>query len=205
MRWLTPAEAAALVAHANPRVRPILLFMLGTGTRPAETLSLQRHDLHLRSAQAFITRDVGRQSKSGAPRMVALPPPTLAALMAADLPDAGAVFRTPKGNPYVIRAHGGGQIKSAFDTAKDGATRAGVPLGPDVLPYTLRHTWATWFHAATGDFAALMDQGGWAKPDMAMRYRKIAPASLAEDLVRHGWIFERHADAWASKQRGEGD
>jgi integrase len=202
VRWLTVAEAAALVAAAVPRVRPLLLFMLGTGARPGEALALQRKDLHLSTGQAFFAHDQGRQSKGGAPRMVVLPPPTLAALRAADLPDMGAVFRTPKGRPYVIRAHGGGQIQSAFGTARDLAG-----LGGDVVPYTLRHTWATWHSAALGDFGALMDQGGWSKPDMAQRYRKIAPASLPGDLERAGWIFARHADAapaWCAPARSAG-
>jgi integrase len=196
VRWLTVAEAAALVAAAVPRIRPLLLFMLGTGARPGEALALQRRDLHLATAQAFLARDTGRQSKGGAPRMVALPPPALDALRAAALTDFGAVFRTPKGRPYVIRDHGGGQIQSAFATARDAAG-----LGPEVIPYTLRHTWATWHSAALGDFAALMDQGGWSRPDMAKRYRKIAPASLPDDLARAGWQFVRHTDAapaWAA-------
>ena len=192
-RWLTPAEAARLVDCAHPRVRPLILFLIGTGARPAEALQLTRRDLHLDAAQAFLAAPTGRQSKSGAPRMVALPPPTLAALRAADLPEFGPIFRTPKGAPYVIRAHGGGQIQSAFTTARDAAG-----LGADVIPYTCRHTWATWFQAATGDLAALQDQGGWASPRMAQRYRHLAPATLPRDLAAHGWRFARHADAAAA-------
>jgi integrase len=194
-RWLSPAEAARLVDCANPRVRPLILFLLGTGARPAEALQLTRRDLHLDAGQAFLAAETGRQTKGGAPRMVALPPPTLDALRAATLPDFGPIFLTPKGRPYVIRAHGGGQIQSAFTTARDAAG-----LGADVIPYTCRHTWATWFSAATGDLGGLQDQGGWASARMAGRYRHLAPATLPDDLAAHGWRFARHVDgstAWA--------
>ena len=53
----------------------------------------------------------------------------------------------------------------------------------------MRHTWATWFYAQTRDFGALLDQGGWAKADMANRYRKIAPDDLTDRLLAMGWNF----------------
>ena len=53
----------------------------------------------------------------------------------------------------------------------------------------LRHTWATWYYAQTRDFGGLMDLGGWRKADMANRYRKMAPASLVQDLLEAGWDF----------------
>lgn len=183
LRWLTPTEAEALLRAAESRTRLQILFLLGTGTRTGEMIALQRPQLYLASAEAWIA-----ETKNGRPRMVRFPARTAQAFDAADLPEAGAVFRTPKGKPYARRANGGGQIAASFNAARDAAG-----LGPDVTPHVLRHTWATWFHGQTRDFGSLMDLGGWEKADMANRYRKIAPAWLADDLRRHGWDFETGA------------
>lgn len=75
-------------------------------------------------------------------------------------------------------------MQTSFNAARDAAG-----LGREVTPHVLRHTWATWFYAQTKDFGGLMDLGGWAKADMANRYRKIAPDDLAARLRRIGWEF----------------
>ncbi|MEL6278814.1 MAG: tyrosine-type recombinase/integrase, partial [Pseudomonadota bacterium] len=136
------------------------------------------------------------QTKTDQPRMIHYPARTAELLAGADLPEVGAVFRTPKGAPYVVRKGSGGQIERAFKLAREAAG-----LGPDVTPYILRHTWATWFYAQTRDFGALMDLGGWAKADTANRYRKIAPADLGDRLAVHGWRFGE--DAAPPKKTGD--
>lgn len=58
---------------------------------------------------------------------------------------------------------------------------------PWIHPHVLRHTWATWGYAVTRDLAWLMDQGGWAKPAMALRYTHVGSADLAEEVLAYGW------------------
>lgn len=58
---------------------------------------------------------------------------------------------------------------------------------PWIHPHVFRHTWATWTYAVTRDLAWLMDQGGWAKPAMAMRYTHVGSADLAEEVLSYGW------------------
>lgn len=69
------------------------------------------------------------------------------------------------------------------------AARENIPW---IHPHVLRHTWATWGYAVTRDLAWLMSRGGWAKPDMAMRYTHVGTPDLAEDVLAHGW--EMRAD-----------
>ncbi|SIO37054.1 Phage integrase family protein [Rhodovulum sp. ES.010] len=184
LRWLTPDEAERLIAAADARTAVQIEFLLGTGCRVGEMIALQRADLHLDTGEAWIGR-----AKNGRPRMVRLPTRTRRLLAATGLPEAGAVFRTPKGMPYVQRANMGGQIQAAFNAARDKAKLEAK--GPRrVTPHTLRHTWATWYYAQTRDFGGLMDLGGWEKADMANRYRKIAPAWLADELRAKGWVFD---------------
>lgn len=179
IRWLTPEEFERLLAPAEPRLRAIVLFLVGTGCRVSEALALEVPELHLASSEAWIAK-----SKNQDPRMVTLPARSRRALAAAQLPEAGTVFRTPKGEAYRTGVTHGGQIQAAFNAARDEAG-----LSNDVTPHVLRHTWATWFYAATKDFGGLMDQGGWRKADMANRYRKLAPADLPRRLLKHGWDF----------------
>lgn len=179
LRWLTPAEAEALLDACDARTAAMVAWLLGTGCRVSEMLMLTAPDLYLESQEAWIP-----ETKNGHPRMVEFPTRTKRLLAATGLPQEGAVFRTPKGKPYRIRENVGGQIQSSFNRARDAAG-----LGRDVTPHVLRHTWATYFYSQTQDFGRLMDLGGWQKADMANRYRKIAPAWLRADLLRYGWDF----------------
>ncbi|MGK7753753.1 tyrosine-type recombinase/integrase [Roseovarius sp. C03] len=184
IRWLTPEEAEDLIAAAR-EIAPHLLrplgILLGSGARTGEALRLQRATFHLATGEAFI-----EETKNGEPRMIRFPRRAIDMICDGDLPEVGPICLTPKGRPYVMRANGGGQIAGAFKNIREAAG-----LGPEVTPHVLRHTWATWFHAQTRDFGALMDLGGWRKSDMANRYRKIAPEDLADRLFARGWDFTR--------------
>lgn len=179
-RWLTPEEAEALLNACDTRLAPMVAFLLGTGVRTNELFRLTRDQLHLDTCEAWIPL-----SKNDAPKMVTFPLRTRHYLARSGLPEAGAVFRTPKGQAYKIRENGGGQIETAFATARDAAG-----LGPDVTPHVLRHTWATWYWAQTKDLLALMSHGGWKKSDVAMEYTKLAPADLPDRLLKFGWDFK---------------
>jgi integrase len=178
-RWITPEEAERLLAAASPHLKPILLTLIGSGARVSECLTIQAPFYYPATGEIWLP-----DTKNGHPRMIRLPRRSIDGLTAADLPDRGEIFRTPKGAPYVVTGQSGGQIAGAFAKA---AKAAGI--GRDVTPHTLRHTWATWYYAQTKDFGGLLDLGGWRKSDMAQRYRKIAPADLADRLAAHGWHF----------------
>lgn len=178
-RWLTPEEVEALIAAADPHLVPILYALIGTGARVSEILGSKAHFFYPNAREIWLP-----DTKNGHPRMISLPARACDAITASSPPEAGRIFLTPKRRPYVLSDDRGGQIKGAFDKA-----RMTAGLGPDVVPHSLRHTWATWFYAATKDFGGLLDKGGWQKPEMAQRYRKIAPADLADRLADHGWDF----------------
>ena len=179
-RWLRPAELDARLDCAGPHLRAILAAMIGTGARVSELLTAQAANFFPDTGQIWLD-----DTKSDFPRMLRMPGRARDLLQAAALPETGALLRRPDGAEYTL-ARGQSPFKTAFNRARD---KAG--LGPDVTPHVLRHTWATWFYAATRDFGSLMDIGGWRTPDMAQRYRKLAPDNLADDLAAHGWDFTR--------------
>ena len=191
VRWLTPEEAELLLSAASdpeqaglrdPRKETLkkIAFMLGTGAGPGETFAADVKGWNSETREWWLpgTKTVFR------PRFVYLP--DRAVRLIGNLPESGPAFRTPSGQPYIISKNRGGQMSEAF--AK---VRRAAGLGEDVIPYTLRHTWATWYYAQTKDWGALLDHGGWNRSDTANRYRKIFPSDLGNRLLAHGWDFRK--------------
>lgn len=194
IEWLTPEDAEALIAAAarlrlpnHKKPEPFTLqkiaALLGSGWRTGECFVADVADYNAATRQWWTPgKEPGAGKSDGAARWISLPQRSIDLI--GELPIAGRAFRTAYGKAIVMRKNGGGQMKESFDRARDAA---GLPKS--ITPHTLRHTWATWFYAQTKDFGALMDLGGWTKADTAMRYRKLAPADLADRLFEHGWDF----------------
>ncbi|MBM3655007.1 MAG: site-specific integrase [Alphaproteobacteria bacterium] len=178
IRWLKPEEAERLIAACAPHLKPLVMFLFGTGARLSEALYLDWRyvDLGRREVQFVDT-------KNKECRGVPLHPRLVAAL--STLPHReGAVFRRNDGMPYVRRRDYGGQIKTGFRAA---CRRAGIDK---FTPHGCRHTWATWTYAATRNLLALMTLGGWSSPAMAMRYAHLNVEHHAEIIAALPWAAE---------------
>lgn len=198
-RFLTPEEADALLTAANsetvvgswdPKRHTLkkIAFMLGSGAGPGETFAVEVGDI---SPQLGLVRIAGKEvgaSKTAFRRRWVAPPDYAWRLMG-EFPKSGKAFRSPNGTPYILRENGGGQMAAAFRTVREAAG-----LGPEVTPYVLRHTWATWVYAQTKDELLLRTLGGWAKKDMAFHYAKLASPDLGERLSGFGWDFGQNLD-----------
>lgn len=213
VRWLTPEEAENLIECAQIVDRDadkkaigygcerLILTLLGTGCRTSELIAMQRDNINAPTRQAYIAN-----SKNGDARWIPVEASRAYPALMRNCPEEGGLFRTPRGVEYKIREHGGGQFAGVFNKARD---MAGLASEGDeaVTPHVLRHTWATWYYAATGhNLTWLMEHGGWRKPEMAMRYSKLAPADLAQRIRAHGWTFinpalEEHATHHQPKLR----
>ncbi len=196
VRWLTPEEAENLIECAQIVDRDsdkqaigygcerLVLTLLGTGCRTSELIRMQRDNLNFPTRQAYVSK-----SKNNDARWIPVEASRAFPALMKNCPEGGGLFRTPRGVEYKEREHGGGQFAGIFNKARDMAGFASE--GDDaVTPHVLRHTWATWYYAATGhNLTWLMEHGGWRKTDMALRYTKIAPADLAQRVRDHGWSF----------------
>lgn len=166
--YLLPGEARRLLECAAPHLRPLLVYLLATGCRLGEALSLEWRQVDLRGRRVLLE---ATQTKARRARLVELPPAALVALAA--LPGReGAVFRTPRGTPYRATGSGagGGHIKTAWHRA---AAAAGLP---DITPHVLRHTWASWHYALHRDLLLLARAGGWASTALVERYAHLLPS-----------------------------
>ncbi|HWX48154.1 MAG TPA: site-specific integrase [Roseomonas sp.] len=122
-RWLTPEEYTALREAAAPHLRPLVIFLAGTGARLSEALGLQWADVNLRLGTALL-----RDTKNGRDRQVELLPAVVAAMASITYPvrqedrtlvevaeRTGSVFRTSAGRPYAETGGlWGGQIATAW-------------------------------------------------------------------------------------------
>lgn len=173
-RFLLPDEAEQLLGAAAPHLRPLLLFLLGTGARMSEAIELDWRDLDLAGSRAIFWR-----TKSGRRRVASLPPRLVCAL--SRLPHReGSVFRRPDGEPYADRERlYGGHVKTGWA----GALRR-AKLDPELTPHDLRHTWASWHYALHKDLLLLKVEGGWSSVALVERYAHLLPAGEEEAIRR---------------------
>jgi integrase len=173
---MNPDEVDRLMECAAPHLRPLLVFLVGTGARMSEAIYLDWRDVDLHGARAIFW-----ETKNGKRRVAALPPTVVVSL--ANLPRrVGAVFRTQADAAYADRGgEYGGQIKTAWRSA---VRRAG--LDSELTPHVCRHTWASWHYAIHKDPMLLKVEGGWSSVALVERYAHLMPAGH-EDSIRR-WL-----------------
>lgn len=185
-RWMTTDEARRLLANCGYHLKPIVLFMLYTGARVSEALTLDWNEVDLQRGHVIFL-----DTKNDDDRGVPLHPSVVAALANSNRRE-GAVFRRPDGEPYEEKDGEGGQIKKAFSIA---AVKAGMGARTrhpktkrwvykaTVTPHTCRHTWATWHYMEHRDLLALMTLGGWKQISMVQRYAHVNVENLAPSIA----------------------
>jgi integrase len=166
-----PEDAFAIIRAASlidEEMARLLTFLLYTGCRIGEALSLKWENIGIEHREAYI-----ETSKNGDPRTVRLTKDAIAAL--------GPV----NGVGRVYRFRQGGHRNFLFLNAK--VTACGLPavkrpkrgqrmMVPryrlsHVTFHTFCHTWATWMRRFGGaDLQALVATGRWRDPRSAARY-----------------------------------
>lgn len=185
-RWLTPDEFCALRDAAASHLRPLIIFLVGTGSRLGSALALDWRDVDLIHGRATL-----RDTKNGRDHTVDLPPATVAAMAMIEGRE-GRVFRTDDGTPYPASDAGGGQIRTAWATACRTAGFPGAWQGTrpncwwtpaDVTPHVLRHTWASWRYAFHKDILRLKAEGDWSSVSLVERYAKVVPDGMLPGIM----------------------
>jgi integrase len=195
VRWVTFEEAERLLTACSPHLRPLVMFLLGTGARMSEALYLDWREVDLAGAHVTFL-----DTKNGEHRGIPLHARLVNELRGLRHRQ-GRVFRTNAGLPYAEKESGGGQIKTAFRGA---CRRAGLA---DFSPHDCRHTWATWHYAANRDIVALMKLGGWKSERMVLRYAHVNVAQLAPsiDAGLAGWTAPNPHQAIRRQRKTSGE
>lgn len=181
-RFLLPTEFERLHAEAPPHLKPLLTYLICSGSRLGETLDLDWSQVDLAARRVNVWGD---QTKAGKRRIVDLPPAAVRALAGLEH-RTGRVFLTHRGEPYADKDTGGGQIKSAWRTM---LARAGLD---GFSPHDLRHSWATWWYALTPDPFRLQQAGGWSSVELVARYAHLLPSGH-EAAIKRVWGVEKAA------------
>jgi integrase len=158
-------DLVAAAQAQEPEFGLLLTFLLYTGCRLSEALSLQVEDVDLGASTAVV-----RDTKNGLDRRVHLPPVLLAALAGhpQGLQRVGRVFRYHKG-------------QRLYQRLERAAEASGVVI-PDGLGFhAFRHTWASWMRRYAGlDTTGLVATGAWLSADAARRYEHAVASEEAQ-------------------------
>lgn len=163
-RYLERDEADAIVQTlrlwSRDREAVLVEFLLSTGCRIGEALSLEWKDIH----PTHVTI-VGEKAKSSKTRLVPIPPSLHTTL----LMERGGIERQGKGPFEDITYHA---FRHTFEKA---VSHLGLE---DVVIHTLRHTTASWLAIAGVDMNRIMKFMGHADIKTTMRYAKLSPNAL---------------------------
>jgi integrase len=169
MFFFQPVQASAIISGArsvDPEFGLFLAFLLYTGCRLSDALSLEIAALDLVAATAFFPR-----TKNGLPRLAYLPPVLVSAM--AEHPRGyddrvGRVFRFRKnGRLYTLLAQA--------------ERRAGVTIPAGVAFHAFRHTWGAWMKRGGADLVAT---GAWLSEEAAAIYEHLDVSEEARKADR---------------------
>lgn len=159
VRWIEPDQAERLLSACNDRLRPLALFLLFTGARLNEAISLdwERVDLVRRHA-------VFADTKNGETYGVPLGERLWLALANMPGPREGRVF-------------GYWDRWAVYRDWRLACKTAGIS---DFTPHDCRHTFATWLRQAGKDMRALMELGRWKDTKSVARYSHVSSSELRD-------------------------
>jgi len=169
-RWLTPQEAAALLAAADayspPHVALFVRLALFLGARHGAILDLTWDQVDLRR-RLVILNPPGRQQTAKRRPELAIPETLMPALIAARVAATGNHVVQWRGKP----------IRSARRGFAAAVRAAGLT---DVTPHTLRHTCATWLAQAGVPLWTVAGFLGHGDIRTTARYAHHAPGHLRD-------------------------
>lgn len=163
VRWLTPAEAAKLIAELPEHLALMARFTLATGLRASNVSHLEWSQVDMQRRCAWIHPD---QAKGKRAISVPLNDDALAIIRSQLGKDKTYVF-VYKGKPV-------GQLSTK--AWRNALERAGIE---DFRWHDLRHTWASWHIQNGTPVHVLQELGGWSEAEMVQRYAHLSPNHLS--------------------------
>ena len=189
----TGDEIRAILAAAEPRVRPLLLTAVFTGLRSSELRGLRWSDVDLKQGELHVRQRADRYGVIGKPksaaghRTVPLGPMVLNVLrewrLACPKGEHNLVFPTPSGgislHNNVVRALTASAVAAGLTTTKGKPKYAG--------PHALRHFFASWCINP-------LDRGGQGLPPKVVQHL-LGHSTLAMTMDTYGHLFPADEDA----------
>jgi integrase len=170
VRFLEPAEEAALLAELTEPHRTLVLVGLHAGLRVrAEALSLTWANVDLR--RGFLTVQAAF-AKAGKTRTVPIN---------SVLREALAGLKKTATGEQVFTRRDGAPLRALRTVFMNACAKAKLT---DVTPHVLRHTFASRLAMAGVDLRTIQELGGWRSLKMVERYAHLSPSHKAEAVER---------------------
>ncbi len=188
-RWLTPAELERIIDACREEThRVFFILLVETGMRPTEVLGLENEWIDLNERQIILWGD---RTKNGDYRIVPLTDRVVDTLKHTQLRTGKYLFLNPEtGKPF-----------TTFRKAWEGiCERANLP---DIVIYTLRHTFASWGLQRGIEQLPLQHWMGHKTPSMTRRYAKSSADSLRAAARRFSDNTQSNTQTTDLTARGE--
>jgi integrase len=170
VRFLEPAEEAALLAELTEPHRTLVLVGLHAGLRVrAEALSLTWANVDLRRGLLTVQAAF---AKAGRTRTVPINSVLREAL--------AGLKKTATGDRVFLRRDGA-PLRALRTVFMNACAKAKLI---DVTPHVLRHTFASRLAMAGVDLRTIQELGGWRSLKMVERYAHLSPSHKAEAVER---------------------
>jgi integrase len=168
IRWITPAQAAKLIAELPKHLADMVTFSLATGLRQRNVADLKWEEINLDNCHAWIHADEAKGNKA-----ISIPLNE----------DAMAVLRKRRGkDPIHVFTYRGKPLRQVNTKAwKNALARAEIK---DFRWHDLRHTWASWHVQNQTSLQELQQLGGWSSFTMVLRYAHLSSSHLRDAASR---------------------
>jgi integrase len=188
----TPGEVRIIIAHLQPRWRPMLLTAIFTGLRASELRGLRWSDVDLKRGEIHVRqradrwRVIGQPKSEAGERTIPLPPMVVNTLREWKL-------ACPKGEQDLAFPNGAGRVEDHNNIAERGwiptqvaagVTRQGKAKYPGL--HAMRHFYASWCINRRVD-------GGLELP-LKLVQARLGHASIQMTADRYGHLFPRGDD-----------
>jgi integrase len=170
VRWITPQQVQALLAHLPEHLADMVRFSLATGLRKRNVVELEWSQVDLARKVAWIYAD---QAKGRRDIHVTLNDTAIDVLTRQIGKHPTRVF-TYRGRPVY-------QVNTKC--WKRSLRKAGIE---NFRWHDLRHTWASWLTQGGVPLNVIQEMGAWESAEMVRRYAHLAP----EQFGRHAKIVD---------------
>lgn len=162
IRWLTPAQAIALLATLPKHLSDMAEFSLATGLRQSNVSYLRWDQISLERRIAWVEAPDVKNRKA---LSVQLNNTAIAVLNR----------RVGIDKTYAFTYQGKPVARTTTKAWANALKRAGIS---DFRWHDLRHTWASWHVQRGTSLQELMELGGWSSYEMVLRYAHLASDHL---------------------------
>ncbi|MBT3788622.1 MAG: site-specific integrase [Alphaproteobacteria bacterium] len=184
-------EAELLIEYADPHIRPVLATMYVTGARVSSVIYLNKEHFLLVPDRGRVTFPDTKNDNTYSRALHDYAVGELVAWLDSRKDQHPEMFLTPKGQPYAFQEGRGGQIKEAFDRAKERVVKElrkrhmheRARVLAKATPHWFRHNFANRLLRQKVPLKTIMEAGMWESVAALMNYLADAPAET-ESLVR---------------------